>query len=222
MSDTFRLEIQTVQAAGRTAWLIEDQSVPVVSICWGWRGGAALEANEHAGALAMGAALLTEGAGPLDNLAFADALRDAAIGIDFDAQRDGFEASFRALRPALDEAVRLANLAMRSASAKALLSSGPAPSVSSAAPIASAPACGSLSSAAPPRQAQPMATTGPEWTTSSQAERSPSLTCWMSNWKAWVMRAPPAAPRRLRAAAIRSRRARGRAPRPRLPPPDRA
>ena len=114
MSTPFRLDIQQVTAGTRSAWLIEDQSVPVVSIAWAWRGGAALDTDAHAGALAMGAALLTEGAGTLDNTAFADALRDEAIGLGFDAQRDGFEGSLRALRPALPEAVRLANLAMRS------------------------------------------------------------------------------------------------------------
>jgi len=114
MSGTFRLNIQQVTAGNRSAWLIEDQSVPVVSIAWGWRGGAALDPDAHAGALSMGAALLTEGAGPLDNVAFADALRDEAIGLGFDAQRDAFEGSLRALRSALPEAVRLANLAMRS------------------------------------------------------------------------------------------------------------
>lgn len=111
---SFRLDIQQVTAGARSAWLIEDRSVPVISIGWAWRGGAALDADPHAGALSMGAALLMEGAGPLDTTAFADALRDEAIGLGFDAQRDGFEGSFRALRPALPEAVRLANLAMRS------------------------------------------------------------------------------------------------------------
>jgi zinc protease len=110
---TFRLDIQTVTAGSRSAWLIEDHSVPVVSVAWAWGGGAALEPDDHAGALSLGAALLTEGAGPLDNAAFADALRDAAIGLGFEAQRDGFEGSFRALLPALPEAIRLANLAMR-------------------------------------------------------------------------------------------------------------
>jgi zinc protease len=113
MTAAFKLDIQTVTAGERSAWLLEDHSVPVVSVAWAWRGGAALDAADHAGALAMGAALLTEGAGPLDNAAFADALRDEAIGLGFNAERDGFEASFRALRPALPEAVRLANLAMR-------------------------------------------------------------------------------------------------------------
>ncbi|WP_372624000.1 M16 family metallopeptidase [Falsiroseomonas sp.] len=114
MTTPFRLEIQQVSEGGHSAWLIEDHSVPVVSLAWGWHGGAALDPAEHGGALAMGAALLTEGAGPLDNVAFADALRDAGIGLGFDAERDGFQGSLRALRPALDEAVRLANLAMRS------------------------------------------------------------------------------------------------------------
>jgi zinc protease len=113
MSTTFTLDIQQVSAGGRTAWLIEDQSVPVVSIAWAWQGGAALDPDPHAGALSVAAALLTEGAGPLEATAFADALRDDAIGLGFDAQRDGFEGSLRALRPALPEAVRLANLAMR-------------------------------------------------------------------------------------------------------------
>jgi zinc protease len=85
----------------------------VVAIAWAWEGGAALDPAEHAGALTMGAALLSEGAGPLDNAAFADALRDEAIGLSFGAQRDGFEGSLRALTPVLPEAVRLANLAMR-------------------------------------------------------------------------------------------------------------
>jgi zinc protease len=113
VTEAFRIAIQPVEAGGRSAWLIEDHSVPVVSIGWAWRGGTALDAAEHGGALALGAGLLMEGAGPLDNAAFADALRDEAIGLSFDAQRDGFEGSLRALRPALDEAVRLANLAMR-------------------------------------------------------------------------------------------------------------
>ncbi|MGX9966895.1 M16 family metallopeptidase [Roseomonas sp. F4] len=114
MTSTFSVAIQQVTApGGLTAWLIEDHSVPVVSLAWGWGGGAALDAPEHGGALAMGAALLTEGAGDLDMVGFADALRDSAIGLGFSAQRDGFEGSLRALLPALPEAVRLANLAMR-------------------------------------------------------------------------------------------------------------
>jgi len=44
MSTPFRLTIQRVAAHGLTAWLVEDHSVPVVSLSWSWRGGAALDA----------------------------------------------------------------------------------------------------------------------------------------------------------------------------------
>jgi len=110
---SFSLQIQEVTSGPFSAWLAEDHSVPVVSIAWAWAGGAALDTAEHGGALSMAAALLSEGAGDLDALGFADALRDSAIGLSCDAQRDGFEGSLRALTTALPEAVRLANLAMR-------------------------------------------------------------------------------------------------------------
>lgn len=60
----------------------------------------------------MAGALLTEGAGPLPATAFADALRDEAIGLSFSVSRDGFDGGFRSLSAALPEAVRLARLAM--------------------------------------------------------------------------------------------------------------
>lgn len=108
----FSVPIQEVRAAGLTAWLVEDHSIPVVAFAWSWRGGAALDPAEREGTAAMAAALLTEGAGPLPAAAFADALRDQAIGLNFGADRDGFEGGFRTLADALPEAVRLARLAM--------------------------------------------------------------------------------------------------------------
>jgi zinc protease len=108
----FSLPIQVVEAAGFTAWLAEDHSVPVVSLAWGWDGGAALDPQGQEGATSMLSSLLTEGAGGLDALAFADAARDEAIGIGFDGDRDGFDGSLRALLPALPRAVELARLAM--------------------------------------------------------------------------------------------------------------
>ncbi|MDJ0386823.1 pitrilysin family protein [Roseomonas sp. E05] len=113
MSGTgFSLPIQVVEGGGLTAWLAEDHSVPVVSISWSWPGGAALDPKGQEGASRLAANLMTEGAGELDALAFADALRDEAIGLNFSADRDSFQGDFRALAPALPKAVRLARLAM--------------------------------------------------------------------------------------------------------------
>ncbi|MBR0683786.1 insulinase family protein [Roseomonas eburnea] len=112
MSNGFTLPIRVVEADGLSAWLVEDHTVPVVSISWSWAGGAARDAAGQEGTAAMAAALLTEGAGELRALAFADALRDAAIGLNFSAGRDAFEGGFRCLTDALPEALRLARLAM--------------------------------------------------------------------------------------------------------------
>jgi zinc protease len=108
----FTLPIQEVRAAGLTAWLVEDHAIPVVALAWSWRGGAALDPVGAEGTAAMAAALLTEGAGPLRATAFADALRDEAIGLNFGADRDSFDGGFRSLSAALPEAVRLARLAL--------------------------------------------------------------------------------------------------------------
>lgn len=108
----FSLPIQVVEGGGFTAWLAEDHSVPVVSLAWSWPGGAALDPEGQEGCARLAAALMTEGAGDLSAADFADALQDEAIGLGFSADRDTFEGSLRALKPALPEAVRLARLAM--------------------------------------------------------------------------------------------------------------
>ncbi|MBP0462422.1 insulinase family protein [Roseomonas sp. PWR1] len=112
MTTRFSLPIQVVEAGGFTAWLVEDHSVPVVSLSWSWQGGAAFDPAGQEGTAAMAAAMLSEGAGEMRALPFADALRDSAIGLSFSAGRDSFDGSFRALTDALPEAVRLARLAM--------------------------------------------------------------------------------------------------------------
>lgn len=108
----FSVPIQLVEQGGISAWLVEDHSVPVVSIAWAWPGGAARDPVGREGLAAFAAAMLSEGAGEYDNIAFADALRDSGIGLSFSANRDSFDGSFRALTTALPEAVRLARLAM--------------------------------------------------------------------------------------------------------------
>lgn len=110
----FALPIRAVPVPrlGLTAWLVEDHAIPVAALAWSWRGGAALDPPGKEGAAALAAALLTEGAGDLPATAFADALRDAAIGLSFSTDRDGFEGGLRTLTEALPEAVRLARLAL--------------------------------------------------------------------------------------------------------------
>lgn len=112
MSTPFRLPIQRVTSNGLTAWLVEDHSVPVVSLSWSWPGGAAFDAPGREGTAGLALALLTEGAGDMPAAAFTDALRDAGIGLSFGAGRDDVDGGFRCLVDALPEAERLARLAM--------------------------------------------------------------------------------------------------------------
>jgi zinc protease len=112
MTTPFRLPIQRVAANGLTAWLVEDHSVPVVSLSWSWSGGAALDAPGREGTASLATALLTEGAGDMPAAAFTDALRDAGIGLSLSAGRDDVDGGFRCLIDALPEAERLARLAM--------------------------------------------------------------------------------------------------------------
>jgi len=112
MTTPFRLPIQRVATNGLTAWLVEDHSVPVVSLSWSWSGGAALDAPGREGTASLATALLTEGAGDMPAAAFTDALRDAGIGLSLGAGRDDVDGGFRCLIDALPEAERLARLAM--------------------------------------------------------------------------------------------------------------
>jgi zinc protease len=71
------MQIQPVTgASGVEAWLVEDHSVPVVTIRFAFAGGAALDAVGKGGAASMVASLLDEGAGPYDSLAFHRRLED--------------------------------------------------------------------------------------------------------------------------------------------------
>lgn len=111
----FSVPIRVVEGpAGVTAWHVEDATAPVVSLSWGWTGGAALDPDGAEGAASVMAALLTEGAGDLAAGAFQDALRDEAISLSFGAGRDEFGGDLRALADALPTATRLARAAMLS------------------------------------------------------------------------------------------------------------
>ncbi|PZW50356.1 zinc protease [Humitalea rosea] len=108
----FSLPIQAVSGGDFTAWLVEDHSVPVVSLSWSWPGGAALDPPGVEGATSLAMGLLTSGAGDLPETAMAEALRDAAISLNFNGGRDESQGGFRCLTNALPEAVRLARLCM--------------------------------------------------------------------------------------------------------------
>ena len=106
-------EIQRVVSPhGIEAWLVEDDTVPLVALSFAFAGGAAQDPAGRPGVANMVSGLLDEGAGDLDSQAFQGALDNSSIELSFDAGRDAFYGSVRTLLDDRDQAARLLKLAL--------------------------------------------------------------------------------------------------------------
>lgn len=103
-------EIITPQ--GHRIWFVQEKKIPAVSVELLWRGGVAHDPRGKEGAIELMTALLDEGAGPYDSLAFRTALDDRAIELSFNAGADSIGASLRSLSEHADEAFRLLGMAL--------------------------------------------------------------------------------------------------------------
>ncbi|MCA2012507.1 pitrilysin family protein [Pararhodobacter sp. CCB-MM2] len=110
------IEIEDVTSpAGHTAWLVEEHSIPFVSIEVVFTGGASVDPEGKAGAVSLMTSLLTEGAGDLDAQGYAAALESLAGSVSFSAGRDSVSMTIRALTENRDEVVALALSALNDA-----------------------------------------------------------------------------------------------------------
>jgi zinc protease len=102
------VEIQEVESPGGiTAWLVEEQSIPFVSLEVRFQGGAALDPADKRGVTNLMMALLEEGSGEMDARAFAAAREELAASFEFDTYDDAVAISARFLTENRDEAVAL-------------------------------------------------------------------------------------------------------------------
>ena len=99
---------------GLKAWLVEDYTVPIVTINAAFRGGAAQDPVGKPGLANLMSGLLDEGAGELDSRAFQAKLEDLSINLNFDAGSDAFYSNLRTLSVNLDDALELFRLAVTS------------------------------------------------------------------------------------------------------------
>ena len=97
---------------GVESWLVEDHSLPIISVRFLFPGGAATDPEDRAGLANMVSGLLDEGAGALDSQTFQRRLSDESISISFSASRDNFGGSLKALTRNRDEAFDLLRLAL--------------------------------------------------------------------------------------------------------------
>jgi len=106
-------KIEEVKSAGGiTAWLVEDHSLPVVTLDVSFRGGAALDPADKTGVATLAADLLDEGAGDLDSQAFQGRLEDLATSLEVAASEDAIDASLRTVTANLAPALDLLRLAL--------------------------------------------------------------------------------------------------------------
>ncbi|MCE7887284.1 MAG: insulinase family protein [Alphaproteobacteria bacterium PRO2] len=108
------LDIQQVTSPGGIkAWLVEDHSVPVIAMQFGFRGaGGALDPADKQGLSRMLSNTMDEGAGELDSQAFQKELRDLSIALSFGSDRDDFSGSLKTLTQNKKRAFELTALAL--------------------------------------------------------------------------------------------------------------
>jgi zinc protease len=103
---------QVTSPGGITAWLVEDHSLPVVTLDVNFRGGAALDPAGKSGLATLTVDLLDEGAGDLDSQAFQGKLEDLAASLQFSASDDGIDASLRSITGNLAPSLALLQLSL--------------------------------------------------------------------------------------------------------------
>ncbi len=97
---------------GLEAWLVQDNSNPIVTMRFAFRGGAALDPKGKVGLANLVASTMDEGAGNLNSQSFQKILEDKAIRIRFDAGLDNFGGRLQTLVRNQDEAFDLLRLAL--------------------------------------------------------------------------------------------------------------
>jgi zinc protease len=110
-----RADIREVTSRGGIkAWLVEDKSLPLVSLTLSFEGGSALDPAGKEGRATLLAAMLDEGAGELDSKAFQSALAERSISLSFAADEDSLGGVLKTLSSEKANAFALLRLALHS------------------------------------------------------------------------------------------------------------
>ncbi len=102
-----------VSKRGITAWLVEDHSVPVMSLEFAFRGGTAQDPAGKEGAALLMASLLNEGAEGISSVEFQKEVQSLALTLGFSANKDTVSGSLRTLTRNRARAAELMALALQ-------------------------------------------------------------------------------------------------------------
>lgn len=108
------LDIQEVSTkSGITAWLVEDHSLPIISLKFSFRGAGSIQNSEDKQGLArLLSNTMDEGAGDLTSQEFQKQLSDHSITLNFTSNRDNFGGQVKTLSRNKDKAFSLLKLAL--------------------------------------------------------------------------------------------------------------
>jgi zinc protease len=110
------LKIQeAISSQGIKAWLVEDHTIPVISLRLSFKAGSAYVPVEKEGLVEILTDMLSAGAGPYNFQEFASLLQNAAIELKFDCDSDEFIVSLKTTKTHQKEAFNLLKLALTQA-----------------------------------------------------------------------------------------------------------
>ncbi len=97
---------------GIEAWLVESHANPLIAMRFAFRGGATQDDKGKEGLAYFVSAMMDEGAGDLDALAFQEKAQGLAMRMDFDASRDVMLGNLQTLTANKDQVFDLVRLAL--------------------------------------------------------------------------------------------------------------
>jgi zinc protease len=101
-----------VSPSGIEAWLVREQSTPLVALNYAFHGGSTQDPAGKSGTANLASDMLDEGAGDLDSKTYHERLENHAIDLGFQIGRDYFHGSLRTLNEHREEAFDLLRLAL--------------------------------------------------------------------------------------------------------------
>ncbi|WP_245296990.1 MULTISPECIES: pitrilysin family protein [Rhodomicrobium] len=107
------MQIQkVVSPKGVEAWLVEDHTLPLIAMQFGFKGGSSQDPANKEGLAYFVSGTLDEGAGDIRSQEFQELLEGQAIEIGFEASRDVLTGGVKTLTKNKDEAFRLLGLVL--------------------------------------------------------------------------------------------------------------
>jgi zinc protease len=103
---------RVISPGGIEAWLVESHDNPLIAMRFAFRGGSSQDPQGQEGLAYFVSAMMDEGAGDLDSIAFQERQQALAMRMDFDASRDVMLGNVQTLSANEDEVFDLLRLAM--------------------------------------------------------------------------------------------------------------